>query len=78
MSSSDFWRAFYNDADRTGQTLVGTPESLVPAWKRAAANLRAAGASSFLTPETTHLARVAVRRTAADLERTNWLIDGRV
>jgi hypothetical protein len=78
VSSSEFWRAFYNDADRTGQTLVGTPESLVPAWKRTVASLRAAGASSFLTPETTHLARVAVRRTAADLERTNWLVDGRV
>ncbi len=78
VSSSDFWRAFYNDAARTGQTLAGAQESLVPAWKRAAANLRAAGASRFLTPETTHLGRVAVRRTAADLERTNWLVDGRV
>ena len=77
VSSSEFWRAFYNEADRTGQTLAGTPESLVPAWKRTVASLRADGASQYLTPETTHLGRVAVRRTAADLERTNWLVDGR-
>ncbi len=77
VSSDAFWHAFYTDADRSGHTLVATPQSLLPAWKRTAADIRAAGTASFLTPETAHLSRVAARRTAADLERTNWLVDGR-
>lgn len=77
LSANDFWRAFYTNADATGQTLVGTQTSLIPAWKTALSAIKTAGTASLLRPETAHLARVATRRTAADLEKANWLVDWR-
>ncbi|WP_428564591.1 MAG: hypothetical protein ACP59X_02485 [Solidesulfovibrio sp. DCME] len=77
VSSAAFWRAFYNNADTSRQTLAEAPSGLIPAWKSTVAGIKAAGTAVYLTPETAHLSRVAVRRTAADLERTNWLVDWR-
>ncbi len=77
ISAADFWRAFYTDAEAGRQTLAAAPSGLIPAWKAALAAVKAVGAAGYLTPETAHLSRVAVRRTAADLERTNWLVDWR-
>ncbi len=75
ISSDAFWRAIANDADAAGATLAGVPSGLVPAWKTVVADIGKAGAKSFLAPETAHLERIAPRRTAADLERKNWLVD---
>lgn len=77
LSGDAFWRAFANAGAATEQTLVAAPDGLIPAWKRVVATIQAAGAGTALTPETAHLSRVATRRTAADLERTNWLVDWR-
>ncbi|EHJ48920.1 hypothetical protein DFW101_2918 [Solidesulfovibrio carbinoliphilus subsp. oakridgensis] len=75
IATDTLWRSLYADGQGARHTLVGAPSSLIPAWKGVVATAKAAGAGSFLTPETTHLSRVAPRRTASDLERRNWLVD---
>jgi|GEM_PF-2378787 len=75
IASDTFWHGVYTDADRVGATLATSPNSLVPGWKAAVASIMASGVSGYVLPETEHLTRVAARRTAADLERTNWLVD---
>lgn len=75
INTDTLWRSLAVDADSARNTLVHPATGLIPSWKQAVAGVNASGPASFLTPETAHLGRVALRRTAADLEKRNWLVD---
>jgi len=46
-----FWNSLSADADRSRATLWDSPAGLVPAWRRAVADVRSGGLDGWLKPE---------------------------
>ena len=75
VQNDRFWQHAATAPGDAAETLVGTPSSLIPAWKRAVSDIRTAGVASFLAPKDENLGRIAPRVSEFALERKNRLID---
>ncbi|KHK01241.1 hypothetical protein NY78_3434 [Desulfovibrio sp. TomC] len=75
VQNDRFWQHLATDPRDATRTLVGGATSLIPAWKTAVSDIKTAGVSSFLTPETENLGRISPRVSEFALERKHRLID---
>ncbi|MHC1790644.1 hypothetical protein [Solidesulfovibrio sp.] len=75
VQNDRFWHGLYTDGAKAQNTLARAPDGLIPAWKTAVDDIKAAGVSSYLAPETDNLDRIRTRVSEFDLERKNRLID---
>jgi len=75
VQSDALWHGLATDGASAEKTLALSPAGLIPAWKTAVSSLKQAGVSSFLTPETENLSRIAPRVSEFELERKHRLIN---
>ena len=75
VQSDALWHGLYTDSGGAEQSLALAPAGLIPAWKTAVGGIKQAGVSSFLTPETENLRRIAPRVSEFELERKHRLVN---
>ncbi|MYL83963.1 hypothetical protein GTA51_12570 [Desulfovibrio aerotolerans] len=75
VQSDALWHGLYTASTAAEQTLALAPAGLIPAWKTAVGGIKQAGVSSFLTPETENLRRIAPRVSEFELERKHRLVN---
>lgn len=75
VQSDALWHGLATDSGNAERTLALAPDGLVPAWKTAVGDVKKTGISTFLTPETENLGRIAPRVSEFELERKHRLID---